>query len=155
PLRWAPLRYLGKLCFGLYLLHRPADTLATAVIARIGLDPEALIWIPIKMAVAVGLATLSWHLLEQPFLRLKERFSSTGRLVAVGLLALAACKEPRAELQPANDGFARPDQSVTPVPPRPPVIPPDAAPPDASVPAPAGHVLYPEGRVHSPLTADI
>ena len=73
-LRFAPLRYLGKICFGLYLLHRPADTIVGALGARIGLDPLSGILIPLKMAGAVGLASVSWFLLERPFLRLKSRF---------------------------------------------------------------------------------
>ena len=75
-LRWAPLRYLGKLCFGLYLLHRPADTLVTGVVGKLHLAQDSLVLVPIKIAVAVGLATLSWRLLETPCLRLKRYFSS-------------------------------------------------------------------------------
>src|SRR6185369_4072295 len=72
-LRAAPLRYMGKLCFGLYLLHRPADTLVTAFVARTGLDGASLAWLPVKIAVALALASTSWWLLEQPFLRQKRR----------------------------------------------------------------------------------
>ena len=75
-LRWAPLRYLGKICFGLYLLHRPADTLVTGVVGKLHLAQDSLALVPIKIAVAVGLATLSWRLLETPCLRLKRYFSS-------------------------------------------------------------------------------
>lgn len=75
-LRFAPLRYLGKICFGLYLLHRPADTIVGALAHRAGIDANAGLLIPLKMVGAVGLATISWVLLERPFLRLKERFVS-------------------------------------------------------------------------------
>jgi peptidoglycan/LPS O-acetylase OafA/YrhL len=75
-LRWAPLRYFGKICFGLYLLHRPADTLVTGMVGKLHLAQDALVLVPIKIAVAVGLATLSWRLLETPCLRLKRYFSS-------------------------------------------------------------------------------
>jgi peptidoglycan/LPS O-acetylase OafA/YrhL len=81
-LRIAPLRYMGKLCFGLYLLHRPADTLVTAVVARAGLDDASLGWLPVKIAVALGLATVSWRLIEQPFLRQKRRFVSKAHPIA-------------------------------------------------------------------------
>lgn len=74
-LRWEPLTYLGKLCFGLYLLHRPADTIVSALASRAGLE-GALRLMPLKLAVAVVLATISWRLFERPFLRLKDRFSS-------------------------------------------------------------------------------
>jgi len=73
-LRDARLRYFGKLCFGLYLLHRPADTFVGALAGRAGIDAAALWLIPIKIAGALALATLSWHLLERPILGLKAAF---------------------------------------------------------------------------------
>lgn len=79
PLRWAPLRYLGKICFGLYLLHRPADTFVTTIVAKLHLAQDSLALVPIKIGVAVGLATLSWRLLETRCLRLKRYFSSRTR----------------------------------------------------------------------------
>jgi peptidoglycan/LPS O-acetylase OafA/YrhL/lysophospholipase L1-like esterase len=104
-LRSAVLRYPGKLCFGLYLLHRPADTLVTELVARAGLDGANLLWLPVKIAVAVAIATLSWRIVEQPFLRLKQRFSSAAHpmiarpkptVIAALLLALVACRAPSA-----------------------------------------------------------
>lgn len=74
PLRAAWLRYFGKLCFGLYLLHRPADTFVSAVAARAGIDGAALWLIPLKISGALVLATISWRLLEQPILSLKSVF---------------------------------------------------------------------------------
>jgi peptidoglycan/LPS O-acetylase OafA/YrhL len=74
-LRFAPLRYLGKLCFGLYLLHRPADTLVTTLADRLALDADLRI-LPLKIAVAVALASASWFAIERPLLRLKDRFAS-------------------------------------------------------------------------------
>jgi len=75
PLRWPAVRYLGKLCFGLYLLHRPADTFVSALADRAGIDADLRI-MPLKIALAVVLATISWHLLERPFLGLKAAFAS-------------------------------------------------------------------------------
>ncbi len=75
-LRWSWLRYLGKLCFGLYLLHRPADTIVTAVAGRVALDGAALWLMPVKLGAALALATVSWFLIERPFMSLKDRFSS-------------------------------------------------------------------------------
>jgi peptidoglycan/LPS O-acetylase OafA/YrhL len=74
PLRAVWLRYFGKLCFGLYLLHRPADTLVGGLAVRAGFDTAALWLIPIKIAAALVLATISWRLLEQPILSLKSAF---------------------------------------------------------------------------------
>jgi len=143
-LRWRPLRYLGKLCFGLYLLHRPADTLVTAAVARLGLAEDHLVWLPVKMAVAVVFATASWHAIEQPFLRRKRRFVSPRLALAVGLLALAlaGCGEKRTD---PRDAGGRDVATLF-----------DATGSDAldagGVP---GRVLYPEDRVHSPITSDV
>jgi peptidoglycan/LPS O-acetylase OafA/YrhL len=88
-LRVRGLRYLGRLCFGLYLLHRPADTLTTVAAARLGLDAsEGVAWVAVKIAVAVALASLSWFALERPLLRLKRRFASPAHpLAAIALTA--------------------------------------------------------------------
>jgi peptidoglycan/LPS O-acetylase OafA/YrhL len=76
-LRSPVLAYPGKLCFGLYLLHRPADTLVGGLAARLHLAPESFAWLPVKIAAALALATISWRVLEQPFLRLKALFASS------------------------------------------------------------------------------
>ena len=100
-LRTPLLRYPGKLCFGLYLLHRPADTAVTALVGAAGLDELRLVWLPVKIAVAVGFATASWWLLEQPFLRLKRRFAAKRPLaiapapttLAALLVLMAGCAD--------------------------------------------------------------
>ncbi|MEO7732614.1 MAG: acyltransferase family protein [Kofleriaceae bacterium] len=184
-LRWPPLRYLGKLCFGLYLLHRPAETIVTALIERAGLDATRLAWLPVKIAVAVGLATLSWRLLERPFLRLKQRFTSRAHPIApramlAATLLLVACHGASAvDTSDATQG-ARSDAGVTDGAASDAAIdgpalaidaavlasdagPTDAAPIDAA-PAdampidaapPLAPVRYPEGALHSPITSDV
>jgi peptidoglycan/LPS O-acetylase OafA/YrhL len=81
-LRLSPLTYLGKLCFGLYLLHRPADTIVSAVGARVGIHHDLWLLIP-KLGVAIVLATISWRLIERPFLHLKDRFATARHPSAV------------------------------------------------------------------------
>ena len=75
-LRFVPLRYLGKICFGLYLLHRPADTIVgdprAARRARPALRPPD----PAQDGRGGRPRVDSWFLLERPFLRLKSRFVS-------------------------------------------------------------------------------
>jgi peptidoglycan/LPS O-acetylase OafA/YrhL len=177
-LRWSPIRYLGKLCFGLYLLHRPADTIVNALADRAGIDAD--LWImPAKIAVAVALATLSWRLFERPFLKLKDHFASERHPSAdrpasqvpagwfgkalryIGILiviALVACR-PQApgDAPDASQGTdARSDAVVADAA----DVPHDvldagadaAPPPDAPPPLPEGVVLYNEGVRHSPIT---
>jgi peptidoglycan/LPS O-acetylase OafA/YrhL len=167
-LRFAGLRYPGKLCFGLYLLHRPADTLVSAVAARSGLDAASLAWLPVKLAVALGLATASWRLLEQPFLRLKRRFTSKAHPIARGpaviataiVVLLAGCRarpEPTEQISDVDTVIdARTIDARTvaidaaPDAPPPPT---DGTPVDAA--PPRGRVLYGEGALLSPITDDV
>jgi peptidoglycan/LPS O-acetylase OafA/YrhL len=167
-LRIAPLRYLGKLCFGLYLLHRPADTLVSALASRAGLEGD--LWLmPLKIGVAVVLATASWRILEQPFLALKDRFTSErhprvassatppivpGFLVRalrhLGLVSLVVllgtCQgDPIANREDASAGSDGDAAAIS-----------DAAavfdaPGDGNQPV-TGTLLYPEGPRHSPIT---
>jgi peptidoglycan/LPS O-acetylase OafA/YrhL len=73
-LRWRPLTYLGKICYGTYLLHRPADFLVDKVTARFELSQ--LLVIGFKFVVAIALASLSWYVFESRVLRLKRWFES-------------------------------------------------------------------------------
>ena len=65
----APLRYLGTVSYGIYLWH------LLVILSLRKLDwlngPRAL---PVVLAVTIGLASLSWHFFERPFLdRLRRR----------------------------------------------------------------------------------
>ncbi len=147
-LRAKPLPYMGKLCFGLYLLHRPADTIVGGLAAKAGLDTESLLLLPVKIAVAVLLATVSWRLLESPFLRLKDRFTSRprpGRVGALAVLLLAGCASNHDA--PAIDAAAQGSDADG-------AIAVDATPLDAPPPGALGRVVYLEGQVHSPISVD-
>jgi peptidoglycan/LPS O-acetylase OafA/YrhL len=167
PLRWAWLRYFGKLCFGLYLLHRPADTIVGALADRAGFDHD--IWlIPAKLAFALLLATISWFLLEKRFMALKDRFASRRHpmtikpvVAAIVVLIVAACSSgPGATTRDAKIDAADVDAAVVDV-----LFEagddadigdaytgdPDAMLADGAVEQP-GVPLYPEGQRHSPIT---
>ena len=71
---FAPFRFLGRISYGLYLLHRiPFD----AVKGR-ALGPPALVF-AVALAATYLLASASWYLFERPFLRLKRFFQPRGR----------------------------------------------------------------------------
>ena len=81
PLASPALRTFGKYSYGLYVLHYPiflgleAAGLSAGLLA--GLSGSRLLGITgftaIAGAATFGAALLSWHLLEKPFLRLKDR----------------------------------------------------------------------------------
>ncbi len=72
PLRLRPLAYLGMISYGIYMYH-PAvyffmDGQKFDYDQGVGKNV-------LKLATTVGVAILSWHLIEKPMLKLKDRFA--------------------------------------------------------------------------------
>lgn len=67
-LTWNPLRLVGQRSYGLYLWHYPVAILVELAAGRAWL-PQLLIMVP----TAWLLTLISWHFVEQPFLRLKDK----------------------------------------------------------------------------------
>jgi len=80
------LRFFGKYSYALYLLH-PAILRATAGSLRWYGHPQAfggqetvlmqIVFICFSSGGSIAAALICWHLLEKPFLRLKDRFTTT------------------------------------------------------------------------------
>ncbi|MEM6553197.1 MAG: acyltransferase [Planctomycetota bacterium] len=78
--RW--LRVLGKYSYAIYLLHQ----LVKSVLWNLGLSssvvpevwgsplPGQVVWTGLVLGATLGLAWVSWHVLEAPCLRLKRRY---------------------------------------------------------------------------------
>ena len=78
------LRYIGKVSYGIYLLHYPifvlwARFLRTETFCQTDVARNLLAFAG-QMALAIVVAAISWRLFEQPILRLKERFPSGSRM---------------------------------------------------------------------------
>jgi peptidoglycan/LPS O-acetylase OafA/YrhL len=114
PLSLPPLRYLGRISYGLYLWHWPVY--AALDERRTGLDDPALL--AVRLAASVALAAASFHLLERPIRERRPAGRWSGRrglaaavgsaaLVVIALLAatLDAVSLPTGELA---TGVARP-----------------------------------------------
>lgn len=69
-----PLRYFGKISYGIYVYHLVAIYVAVKVFQRLGVDNSVLLFL-VAVAVALATAALSYRILERPFLLLKERFT--------------------------------------------------------------------------------
>ena len=71
-LNFGPLKYLGKISYGLYLYHQPI------LIALRGFGPLEAWYIcaPLGLSVALVFSHLSYQYFERPILRLKDRFRS-------------------------------------------------------------------------------
>jgi peptidoglycan/LPS O-acetylase OafA/YrhL len=75
------LRYIGKISYGIYLLHYPLFILWSRFIGSLGFyraHPLAgnLAAFAGQIPLAAIAASISWHFFEEPILRLKERFPS-------------------------------------------------------------------------------
>lgn len=70
-LTWAPLRGLGKISYGLYLWHYTVYYVVKQQLP--GAEPSQ-VWtrVVVEVLLSVAVATLSYHLLESKFLKLKD-----------------------------------------------------------------------------------
>lgn len=74
PLRRPGLRYLGTISYGIYVYHPVVMGAALTFHTRVlGWKNNARLD-ALKFVLALGFAALSWHVLEKPVLRLKDRF---------------------------------------------------------------------------------
>jgi peptidoglycan/LPS O-acetylase OafA/YrhL len=75
-LEFRTLEYLGKISFGLYLLHRPVVALALWLVGATGLDlkPYDLSFAALCVVLTIGIAALSYRYLEYPITRRKHRW---------------------------------------------------------------------------------
>jgi peptidoglycan/LPS O-acetylase OafA/YrhL len=68
PLDWRPIRYVGEISYGIYLLHM----LALNVVRLTPIRNEGLMFLA-ALAGAIGAASVSHRWFERPILRLKDR----------------------------------------------------------------------------------
>jgi peptidoglycan/LPS O-acetylase OafA/YrhL len=66
------LIYTGTISYGLYLLHK----IPSGIVETLHLDRNPFLPLPIIFVASYAIATLSWILLEKPFLNLKRFFDS-------------------------------------------------------------------------------
>ena len=69
-LRWAPLRYTGRIAYGLYLLQMPAAAITERV--PVG-HPGTVAFLVVTVSISYALASLSWFLFERPIVQLRDR----------------------------------------------------------------------------------
>jgi peptidoglycan/LPS O-acetylase OafA/YrhL len=78
-LSWAPLVYLGKISYGIYVYHVFIIVLVSPLLIPLGMseDHNAFGRIAILLALTVAASSLSWHWLEQPFLAWKNALKTS------------------------------------------------------------------------------
>jgi peptidoglycan/LPS O-acetylase OafA/YrhL len=73
-LRNASLTYLGKISYGLYVVHEFAHMVAKLILPA-ATPVRVLLQSVVALALTIALAAASYRWLESPFLRMKERFA--------------------------------------------------------------------------------
>lgn len=88
-LSWAPLVYLGKISYGIYVYHVFIIVLVSPLLVPYGLseDHNAFGRIAILLAMTFAAASFSWHWIEQPFLAWKTAMASTRKRAPVPVAA--------------------------------------------------------------------
>lgn len=74
----APLRYLGKISYGIYIYHLLCLALATQIVGELGLEGRWLVGISIwsvGFVLTLLVAASSYQWLEKPFLKIKSRYT--------------------------------------------------------------------------------
>ncbi len=99
-LRHRRLMYLGSISFGVYLIHPMVFLVIDQLAKRSGLGADW--WLDVgKLGLCLGLATLSWEVVEKPIAALKTRFpyqrpgTPTGELPARGPVDITGVAIPR------------------------------------------------------------
>jgi peptidoglycan/LPS O-acetylase OafA/YrhL len=77
---FTPLRYVGRISYGLYLYHFPIILLVAAVLEQLGLSRGGPICLGVGGSISLMIAALSWHRFEEPLNRLKHLFPYNSRI---------------------------------------------------------------------------
>jgi peptidoglycan/LPS O-acetylase OafA/YrhL len=75
-LEWRPISYVGKISYGIYILHSLVPPALSTLARRLGIGYQdtGIVTFVTSSLVTVGMAAVSWHLFEAPINGLKRHF---------------------------------------------------------------------------------
>jgi peptidoglycan/LPS O-acetylase OafA/YrhL len=73
-LEFAPLNYLGKISYGLYMYHPFAIVIAIHTCQAMGYSHYVVLY-PLAIALTVGISAVSYRFLETPFMSMKKKYT--------------------------------------------------------------------------------
>ncbi|MEZ6143200.1 MAG: acyltransferase [Zavarzinella sp.] len=73
-LRWGPVVYVGKISYGIYLLHLFSMAVASRLLQKLEWETAGL-QTALTLLLSIVAAGISFRYLEQPFLKLRTRFT--------------------------------------------------------------------------------
>ncbi len=91
-LTWRPLKFLGTISYGLYMIHILCFVVIGAFdlkMQKYGLTGDLTI-VFVRLALSISVATLMWYGFEKPILRLKKYFVSSQERPATAEVALVS-----------------------------------------------------------------
>ncbi len=87
-LEFRPVVYLGKISYGIYVIHPFTPYLVGKVLYIFGLSgysSKPILMVPLSTGITVIVAMISWHFLERPINHLKRFFQYTNKVPKTAL----------------------------------------------------------------------
>ena len=80
PLGWRPVRYIGKISYGIYLYHPFVELMMLYILGAFNIPVPTsfgLVQLLLYGSVSILFASVSWYLIERPINKLKGRITAT------------------------------------------------------------------------------
>lgn len=101
----APLRFCGRMCYSLYLVHAPVSAVLSWNLVRAGIDTPAaclLVTVPGVVTASVGLSYVFHVLVERRFLNAPAAGARAPRAAGTERPPIESARQPRPALQEAE-----------------------------------------------------